>query len=226
MDALGQLVVHAAGSPWLLPLVFVFVVIDGIFPPLPSESVVIALAAISAGTGHPSMPLLGPAAGLGAFIGDNLTYEIGRRIGLDRFAWMRRPWFVKIMNKASVALDHRVSSAVLAARFVPGGRVGVNLVAGASGIPRLVFRPLTALSSVCWTIYILTLGTVAGHWVGDHPAFGAMIATGLGLLVGFLIDTALGIVRSRKVAVDHHREEARRRSARPRARAAAGRSAA
>lgn len=207
MDALGHLVLQAAGSPWLLPLVFVFVVIDGIFPPLPSESVVIALAAVSAGTGHPSMPLLALAAGAGAFVGDNLTYELGRRIGLDRFAWMRRPWFAKIMTKASVALDHRVSSAVLAARFVPGGRVGVNLVAGASGIPRSVFRPLTALSSACWTIYVLALGTVAGHWVGDHPVLGVVIATVLGLLIGFLIDTVLGIVRRRKAVVDGLRKE-------------------
>lgn len=198
MDALGQLVLQASGSPWVLLLVFLFVVIDGIFPPLPSESVVIALAAISVSTGHPPMLLLALAAGLGAFIGDNLTYEIGRKLGLDRFAWMRRPWFVRIMGRAAAALDHRVSSAVLAARFVPGGRVGVNLVAGASGIPRSVFRPLTVLSSVCWTVYTLMIGTVAGTWVGDHPVMGALIATGLGLLVGFLIDTALGIVRRRR----------------------------
>lgn len=198
MDALGEFVLQTAGSPWVLPLVFLFVVIDGIFPPMPSESVVIALAAISAGTGHPPMLLLALAAGLGAFIGDNLTYEIGRRLGLDRFAWMRRPWFVRIMGRAAAALDHRVSSAVLAGRFIPGGRVGINLVAGASGIRRSVFRPLTVLSSLCWTVYTLMIGMVAGSWVGDHPVMGALIATGLGLLVGFLIDTAVGIVRRRQ----------------------------
>jgi membrane protein DedA with SNARE-associated domain len=201
MDALGQLVLHAAGSPWLLPLVFLFVVVDGIFPPVPSESVVIALAAIAASTGHPPMLLLGLAAALGAFLGDNITYEIGRRIGLQRLGWMRRPWFVKTVGRASAALDHRVSSAVLAARFVPGGRVGVNLVAGAGGIPRKVFRPLTLLSAVCWTGYTLAIGTVAGSWVSDHPVLGALIATGLGLVVGLLIDTVLGIVRRRREAV-------------------------
>ena len=203
MDTLGQLVLHAAGSPWVLPLVFLFVVIDGIFPPLPSESVVIALAAISVSTGHPPLLLLALAAGLGAFVGDNLAYEIGRKIGLARFGWMRRPWFVRIMNRASAAIDHRLSSAVLAARFVPGGRVGVNLVAGASGVSRLVFRPLTVLSSICWTVYTLMIGTIAGTWVSDHPVLGAMIATGLGLLIGFLIDTATGIVRRRRqIAAD------------------------
>jgi membrane protein DedA with SNARE-associated domain len=208
MDALGQLVLDATGSPWLLPLAFLFVVIDGIFPPVPSESMVIALAAISASTGHPPMLLLALAAGLGAFVGDNITYEIGRRIGLQRFAWMRRPWFVKTVGRASAAVDHRVSSAVLAARFVPGGRVGVNLVAGAGGIPRKVFRPLTLLSAVCWTTYTLTIGTVAGSWVSDHPVLGALVATGLGLVAGLLIDTVLGIVRRRREAV-------RRLSARP-----------
>jgi membrane protein DedA with SNARE-associated domain len=201
MDALGQLVLHAAGSPWLLPLVFLFVVVDGIFPPVPSESVVIALAAISASTGQPTMLLLALTAASGAFVGDNISYEIGRRIGLQRFAWMRRPWFVRTMGRAAAALDHRVSSAVLAARFVPGGRVGVNLVAGASGIPRKVFRPLTLLSAACWAIYSVVIGTVAGSWVSDHPVLGALVATGLGLLVGLLIDTVLGIIRRRRATV-------------------------
>lgn len=198
MDALGQFVLHAAGSPLVLPLVFVFVVIDAIFPPLPSESMVIALAALSVSTGHPRLLPLALATGLGAFLGDNITYEIGRRIGLDRFAWMHRPWFVRIMTKASAALDHRVSSAVLAGRFVPGGRVGVSLVAGASRIRRSVFRPLTLLSSACWTVYLLIIGAVAGHWVRDHPALAALAATGFGLLVGFLIDTAFGAIRRRR----------------------------
>lgn len=198
MDALGQFVLHAAGSPLALPLVFVLVVFDAIFPPLPSESVVIALGALSVSTGHPALPLLALAAGLGAFLGDNITYEIGRRIGLDRFAWMRRGWFVRIMTKASAALDHRVSSAVLAARFVPGGRVGVSLVAGAGHIRRSVFRPLTLLSSTCWTAYLLIIGAVAGSWVRDHPALAALAAAGLGLLVGFLIDTASCAIRRRR----------------------------
>jgi len=198
MDALGQLVLHLAGSPLVLPLVFLFVLIDALFPPVPSESVVIALAAVSVSTGHPSLPLLAAAAGLGAFLGDNLTYEIGRRIGVARFAWMRRGWFARIVAKATAALEHRVSSAVLAARFVPGGRVGVNLVAGATGIRRTVFRPLALLSSACWTAYMVIIGAVAGAWVREHPAVGALVAAGLGLLVGLLIDTALGIIRRRR----------------------------
>jgi membrane-associated protein len=198
MDFLGQFVLSASGSPWVIPLVFLFTVIDGIFPPIPSESVVIALAAISISTGQPHLMVLALAAALGAFIGDNLTYEIGRKIGLDRFSWMRRPWFVKMTNRASVALEHRVASAVLAARFVPGGRVAVNLVTGASGIPRRVFRPLTVVSSIGWTAYTLVIGIVAGWWVGQHPLLGALAATGLGLLIGFLIDTGLALVRRRR----------------------------
>jgi membrane protein DedA with SNARE-associated domain len=134
-------------------------------------------------------------AAVGAFIGDNLTYEIGRRIGLDRFGWMRRPWFTKIMGKASAALERRVSSAVLAGRFVPGGRVAVSLVAGASGVPRKVFRPLTVLSSISWAGYSLVLGTIAGAWVGAHPLLGALLAVGLGILIGWLVDTALAVRR-------------------------------
>jgi membrane protein DedA with SNARE-associated domain len=195
MDPISQFILAAAGSPLVLLAVLLLTVADGICPVVPSESVVIGLAAIGISTGHPPLVLLGLVAAVGAFIGDNLTYEIGRRIGLDRFGWMRRPWFTKIMGKASAALERRVSSAVLAGRFIPGGRVAVSLVAGASGVPRKVFRPLTVLSSISWAGYSLVLGTIAGAWVGAHPLLGALLAVGLGILIGWLIDTALAVRR-------------------------------
>jgi membrane protein DedA with SNARE-associated domain len=195
MDPISQFILAAAGSPLVLPAVLLLTVADGICPVVPSESVVIGLAAIGISTGQPALLLLGLVAAVGAFIGDNLTYEIGRRIGLDRFRWMRRPWFTKIMGKASAALERRVSSAVLAGRFIPGGRVAVSLVAGASGVPRKVFRPLTVLSSISWAGYSLVLGTIAGAWVGAHPLLGALLAVGLGILIGWLIDTALAVRR-------------------------------
>jgi membrane protein DedA with SNARE-associated domain len=195
MDPISQFILDASGSPLALLAVLVLTIADGICPLVPSESVVIGLAAIGISTGHPPLLLLGLVAALGALIGDNITFQIGRRIGLDRFGWMRRPWFTKVMSRASAALERRVSTAVLAGRFVPGGRVAVNLVAGASGVPPRVFRPLTVVSSICWAGYSLVLGTVAGAWFGAHPLLGALLAMGLGVLIGWLIDTAMAVRR-------------------------------
>ena len=41
------------GSPWIFVVLYLFATIDGFFPPIPSESVVIALAAVSMAEGTP-----------------------------------------------------------------------------------------------------------------------------------------------------------------------------
>lgn len=203
MEFLDQLVLDASGSPWILLAVLAFTIIDGFFPPIPSESVVVGLAAISISTGQPSMLLLALAAALGAMVGDNIAYEIGRRIarserGFSRFSWTRKPWFIKATARASAELQRRVSTAVLAGRFIPGGRVAVNVTAGASGVPPTVFRPLTVLSGICWAAYSIAIGTVAGAWVHEHPVLGALLAVVLGIVMGLLIDTVIGFVRRRR----------------------------
>jgi membrane-associated protein len=205
VDLLNQLILDASSSPWILLVVLVFTIIDGFFPPLPSESIVVGLAAISITTGQPSLILLGLVAALGAIVGDNIAYGIGRRIarsehGLSRFGWMRRPWFTKAMAHASAALQRRVSSAVLAGRFIPGGRVAVNVMAGVSGVPPRVFRPLTVLSGLCWAAYSIIIGTVAGSWVSEHPVLGAGVAIVLGIVIGVIIDAVMSLVRRRRDA--------------------------
>ncbi|QDP95581.1 DedA family protein [Microlunatus elymi] len=200
MDALSQFVLAAAGTPWALLAMFCLIIIDGIFPLVPSESIVIGLAAIGVGTGHPSLLLLGFVAAVAAFIGDNLAYEIGRAVGLRRFRWMRHPRFVKVTDWAAAALQRRVSSAVLAGRFVPGGRVAISLVAGATKIPRTVYRPLTAASSSLWAVYSLVIGTIGGAWVSQHPILGALLAVALGIAIGFVIDKIITLVRRRRDA--------------------------
>ncbi|WP_345217221.1 DedA family protein [Georgenia halophila] len=194
MDAISQFVLEAAGSPVALLAVFVLTVIDGLLPALPSESVVIGLAAISSTTGQP-LVFLGVTAAVAAFLGDNLSYEIGRAVGLDRFRWMRNRSFTRAMDRAAAALGRRVSTAVLAGRFVPGARVGVSLVAGATGVPRRVYRPLTMLSASLWSVYMLILGTIGGAWVSANPLLGIVATTALGVVIGLAVDRVLTLVR-------------------------------
>src|SRR5690606_864637 len=91
VDIINELILQAAASPWLYAVMFATAVIDGFFPPIPSETVLVAAAAVAASTGETNLPLLIALAALGAMIGDNIAYAIGHRIGTTRFAWMRRP---------------------------------------------------------------------------------------------------------------------------------------
>ena len=55
--------------------------LDAIFPVLPSETAVIALGVATADSADPRIALLIACAAAGAFLGDNLSYLIGRRFG-------------------------------------------------------------------------------------------------------------------------------------------------
>ncbi len=114
----------------MLAAVLTLAALDAFIPPLPSESVVIGLSAIAADTGHPNRWALFACAAVGAFLGDNLTYTMGRHSPLRR--WIAgHPRLEKAFSRAAVELDRRGAFAILAARYVPIGRIAVNLTAGA-----------------------------------------------------------------------------------------------
>jgi membrane-associated protein len=137
MQAINDFILAAAGQPWVLFLVLACCVIDGFFPPIPSESVVVGLAAVAATADVPNPWLLMLVAALGAFSGDNIAYVIGRRVGTRRWAWMRGPRMQGAFHWAGRELRKRPASLILVARFVPIGRVPIPWVSGcfsASGL--------------------------------------------------------------------------------------------
>ena len=46
LDAVNDLALDLAGSPWVYLVVYAFVAIDAFFPPIPSESVIVALGVL------------------------------------------------------------------------------------------------------------------------------------------------------------------------------------
>jgi hypothetical protein len=57
-----------AGSPWLLVVVFAVAGLDAILPFMPSESTVVAVGVVAAGTGRPHLAALIVAAAGGAYL--------------------------------------------------------------------------------------------------------------------------------------------------------------
>lgn len=190
-DRLNDFAVDLGGSEWVLIVVFAFSAIDAFFPPIPSESVVVALAAIGASAGDPDLVLLGVAAGLGAFVGDNIAFRIGRAVGVERFRLETRPRLARTVDWARYELDRRAALLILTARYIPVGRVAVNMTAGATGFSYRRFVPLAALGAVSWSAYSVLIGVLAGNWVKDNPLLGAAIAVVLASLVGYLVDHVL-----------------------------------
>lgn len=196
LDGVNDIVLDLAGSPWVYLIVFGFVAVDAFFPPIPSESAIVALAAISVSSGDPDLVLLTLVSIAGALVGDNTAFLIGRRLGTDRFAILRRPKAVELIERAEVELDKRAATLILTARYIPVGRVAVNVTAGATGFRYRRFLPLAVLAAVSWAVYSVVIGVAAGSWVKDNPLLGAGIAIVFALVVGVVIDKILARRRS------------------------------
>lgn len=193
LDGLEALLTSAITSPWVYLAIFAVALVDAFLPVVPSESLVIT-AGVFAASGSPEIPAVVAVAAAGAFLGDHVSYLLGRSArGLAR----RRP---SAMDWARRMLAERGGLTLVVARYVPGGRTAVTLTAGALGYPPRRFTPFVALAAVTWAGYSAAVGHLGGRAFEDDPLHG--LAAGLGL--------ALSIT----VVVESIRQYRRRRAAR------------
>lgn len=195
MQAINDFILAAAGQPWVLFIVLACCFIDGFFPPIPSESVVVGLAAVAATADVPNPWLLAGIAALGAFTGDNTAYLIGRGVGTQRWRWMRGPRMQRAFRWAGGELRKRPASLILVARFVPIGRVAVNLTAGATHYSHIRFVALTVLSATLWAGYSVAIGLFFGQWFEENHLLGAAIAIVCAITLGIIVDIVISRVR-------------------------------
>ena len=137
--------------------------LDAIIPAFPSETAVIALGVASKGEMSVGVAVLVFLAALGAFLGDNLSYAIGKRYG-DHVAKRllkgekgekRRRW-------AENQLYARGTAIIITCRFIPGGRTAVTLTAGTLCYPRQKFVPATIIAATIWANYAFWIGRIGG----------------------------------------------------------------
>ncbi|MDO9589515.1 MAG: VTT domain-containing protein, partial [Microcella sp.] len=162
MDEITQWVVEAAASAWVLPVVAVLTILDAFLVVVPSETVVVALATLAISSGAPNLVLLIVVAAIAAMIGDSLTFALGRRMGSPLLARIRSPRVQSVFVWAGNALERRAALVIFIARYIPFGRVAVNLMAGATGFAYRRYLPLSALACTAWAIYNVALGAAFG----------------------------------------------------------------
>jgi len=220
LNSLQDAILSLVESVWIYPAVWAVTVIDGIFPPIPSESVVIAAATTWSQTGHPTIAFIWLAAALGAWCGDQIAYAIGMTIPVRKVPGMRGPRGHATLDWAEHALEHRGTSFIIAARFIPVGRVAVNLTAGALRFPRRRFMAVDSIGASIWATYSIILGTIAGSVLKDNLLISIAIGVVGGIILGYLVDLVLskvGVQPPEMVPVDELPAEgpiARRRARR------------
>lgn len=201
VSAISDFVLGLVGSPWVYGALYLFATIDGFFPPIPSESVIIALAALAMSSlGEPNLWLVGTAAALGAFTGDQIAYTIGKRVPLRRTRFVQGARAQAAFAWAEKALSERGASFIIAARYVPIGRVAVNMTAGGLRYPRARFTGLAAIAAVTWALYSVVLGAGAGVWLHDRPWAAVVVGVVGGAGLGWVVDKTLSRITRRRRA--------------------------
>lgn len=197
MDILNHYVLPLAASPWIYAIAFVLIAVDGFFPPFPSESVVVALAALSASNGVPDIGLLLVVAAAGAIAGDNVAYLGGRAIGRRRLLRLQFKPLTRLIGWAEAGLAARPGTLFLAARYIPLGRFGVNVTAGAVDYPFVRFLPWCIAAGASWAGYTVLVGFAAGKWFEQQPLIGVVVAIVVAFALGWVLDLAIGLIRTR-----------------------------
>ena len=77
---------------------------------------------------------------------------------------------------------------IFTARYIPVGRVVVNLSAGATGFSIRRFTILDVLGCITWAGYSVAIGVVAGGWFHDNKLLGIVLSVALAICLGYLID--------------------------------------
>ena len=180
-QTLLDLVTHAMTSPWLYPAIFALAIADALVAVMPSETAVIT-AGVFATTGGPNLVLVVVVAAAGAMIGDHLSYGLGHRYGsrlLDRLPEQGRQR--KAFIWAENALLQRGGTALIVARYVPGGRTAVTLTTGAIRFPLWTFVRYDALAAISWALYCALVGFVGGAAFEQNPLLGVLVGVSLAL---------------------------------------------
>jgi membrane protein DedA with SNARE-associated domain len=176
-------------SPASYVVAFVIPALDAIIPVLPSESAVVALGVATARHADPRVVVLVLLAALGAFAGDNLAYLLGRRLGprserrlfAGAQGQRRREWAERTLERYGAGL-------IIVCRFIPGGRTAVTVTCGLIGFRRRTFIWATACAAVIWASYAFLIGRLGGRIFADRPLVGLLLALGLAVVIGAVIE--------------------------------------
>jgi len=180
IDSLTQFVTD---SPITYLVIFALAAVDVVFPILPAEATVTA-ASVLAGQGTLNIVWVMIAAGLGAFVGDNVAYWIGRAAG--------RPLVERVLRGNTAQLENveqqfekRGGIFIIIGRFIPGGRTAVAIGAGVLHFSWIQFMIYDAIAAVLWAFQAALPGFIGGSLVSDKPW--------LAMVFGFILSGLMAV---------------------------------
>ena len=147
-------------SPALAGLLALAESLPGVGAFLPGEIMITALATSVPGV---QIPLLGLAVVVGACVGDQLNYWLGRLMGprLSNSVVFRKLGKTR-WDRALDLINRHGARAVLISRLIPVARAIVPAVAGAASLSPARFTAASVAGSLAWALVWVGAGAVAG----------------------------------------------------------------
>ncbi|MDF8265332.1 DedA family protein [Luteipulveratus flavus] len=198
------------GSAWVYPALFGMSLVDSVVPVFPSEAPLIMAGVYAGSTGTPSLPAVLLAAGLGAWIGDHLTFFLGRLLSGRVDAVPSDSRRGRAIAAARAMLDRRGGMALVVARFIPWGRIATTLVLGATRYPLRRFSAFDALGASLWALHGCLMGFIGGAAFENQPLKGLALGIGMAMAASVLIEVGRLVIARRRTARAARRPEPER----------------
>ena len=182
---------RVSGNWWFLAIILIIALLDSVIPIVPSETTVIigGVAASSAGAASYNVVFVIIAGAIGAFIGDNLSYQIGRRASrlVERRA-AKKESTAKKLKWAADQIEERGGLLLITARFIPGGRTILTLSSGLTKQSQSWFMGWVGVATIIWASYAAILGYAFGSKFEDDHTKAFLLAFGAALAVTVMIE--------------------------------------
>lgn len=151
--------------------VFFLILIENVFPPIPSEVILLISGFFSSYTSLSVFYMI-LASTLGSFLGAIILYYIGKIFNKERLKKIVNGRLGKILflkekdiDKADEWFDNKGNKSVFFCRFVPIVRSIISIPAGMSEMPMGKFIIYTICGSMIWNTVLICLGFRLGsNW--------------------------------------------------------------
>jgi membrane protein DedA with SNARE-associated domain len=180
--------------------VLVVVALESMGMLLPGETILVAASVYAGTTGGLHLALVIAAAAVGAILGDNLGFMIGRYGGTRLLVRVERLFHLdpRVLQYAQLYFARHGNKTVFLARFISPLRVTVALLAGSNHMPWGTFWLWNLLGGIIWA----TIFGLLGYELGNNlPLLGRILQVSLIggiLLVALLIVAAVVFIRHRR----------------------------
>ena len=132
---------------------------------LPGDSLLFSAGLVAASNKSINISLLCLVVFLGAFIGDQTGYVIGRKYGRPYIDKKNSPKLQRMIIRAERFYERSGWWAVVAARYFPWIRTFVPPIAGAAKMRYYSFLTANAVGALFWSVLI----TLAGYYSASIP---------------------------------------------------------